>query len=217
MTQRKRPAAVQAAEQTPVPAPPVERHEAAAEIATEIAALQAALARAEARIAELEARADIDPLLDILNRRAFERELARSLAYLDRYGGAIALVYVDLDGFKAVNDRHGHGAGDALLRAVSAALTGAVRASDIVARLGGDEFALLLWNAGEAQAQAKAVELENAVAAATVAHEGVVLSVTASAGAAAVTPGRTAAEVLDAADRAMYARKTDARKSSRRG
>jgi PleD family two-component response regulator len=61
------------------------------------------------------------------------------------------------------------------------------------------------------------VELENAVAAATVAHEGAVLSVTASAGAAAVTPGRTAAEVLDAADRAMYARKTDARKSSRRG
>jgi diguanylate cyclase (GGDEF)-like protein len=199
--------AVRAAEQTPVPA-----GQPAEPLDGEIATLRAALARAEARIAELEARADIDPLLDILNRRAFERELARSAAYLDRYGGAIALVYVDLDGFKAVNDRHGHGAGDALLRAAASALTGAVRASDIVARLGGDEFALLLWNAGEAQAQAKAVELEHAVAAATVTHEGVVLSVTASAGVAALAPGRTPAEAIDAADRAMYARK-----SSRRG
>lgn len=178
----------------------------------ELAALRAALARAQARIAELEARADIDPLLEILNRRAFERELARSIAYLDRYGGAIALVYLDLDGFKAINDRHGHAAGDAVLKAAAAALTRAVRASDLVARLGGDEFALLLWNLGEEQARAKAGELEAAVAQAAVSHDGAPLAVTASAGVAALASGRTAAETIDAADRAMYARK-----SARRG
>ena len=78
------------------------------------------LLRGERKIAELEARADIDPLLDIFNRRGFDRELKRSLAYIDRYGTDAALIYLDLDGFKAVNDRHGHAAGDALLRAVAA-------------------------------------------------------------------------------------------------
>ena len=105
--------------------------------------------QAEWKIAELEARADVDPLLDILNRRGFERELARSLAYVKRYGTAAALVFIDLDGFKAVNDRHGHAAGDALLKAVARQLTGHVRASDVVARLGGDEFAVLMWNVSE--------------------------------------------------------------------
>lgn len=211
MAQRIREAAAPAAGQPPDAAgmagepPPVDMQ-------AELAALRAALARAQARIAELEARADIDPLLEILNRRAFERELARSIAYLDRYGGAIALVYLDLDGFKAINDRHGHAAGDAVLKAAAAALTRAVRASDLVARLGGDEFALLLWNLGEEQARAKAGELEAAVAQAAVSHDGAPLAVTASAGVAALASGRTAAETIDAADRAMYARK-----SARRG
>ena len=90
------------------------------------------LSRARA-IAELEARADVDPLLDILNRRGFERELKRSLAYVERYGTDAALIFIDLDGFKAVNDRHGHAAGDALLKAVARELIGHVRASDVVA------------------------------------------------------------------------------------
>ena len=211
MAQRIREAATPAAGAPPAAAgvagepPPVDMQ-------AELAVLRAALARAQARIAELEARADIDPLLEILNRRAFERELARSIAYLDRYGGAIALVYLDLDGFKAINDRHGHAAGDAVLKAAAAALTRAVRASDLVARLGGDEFALLLWNLGEEQARAKAGELETAVAQAAVSHDGAPLAVTASAGVAALISGRTAAETIDAADRAMYARK-----SARRG
>ncbi|MGE0564050.1 MAG: GGDEF domain-containing protein [Pseudolabrys sp.] len=188
-----------------------ERAESAGEpsdaLRAEIERLRAALGQAEARISELEQRADIDPLLEILNRRAFVRELARSIAYLDRYGGAVALVYLDLDGFKAINDCHGHGAGDQLLKAAAAALTGAVRASDVVARLGGDELAVLLWNVGEVQAQAKALDLEAAVNQASVCHDGALLSVTASAGTAAVAPGRTPEEVIEAADRAMYARK----------
>ena len=77
------------------------------------------VAVARARIGELEARADIDPLLDILNRRGFERELGRAIAYVKRYGTQAAIMFIDLDNFKAVNDRHGHVTGDALLKAVT--------------------------------------------------------------------------------------------------
>src|SRR5262249_12118920 len=111
----------------------------------------------------LENRIDVDPLTQTFNRRGFERALTRSLAYVKRYQAAAALVYVDLDEFKPVNDRHGHAAGDAVLKAVSAALQGEVRASDIVARIGGDEFAVLLWNVTEADALGKGAALEKAI------------------------------------------------------
>src|SRR5258708_31353782 len=91
----------------------------AAPLLAEIDRLKAELIDAERQIAELEARADIDPLLGIFNRRGFARELARSLAYVKRYGTAAALLFIDLDLFKAINDRHGHAAGDALLKAVA--------------------------------------------------------------------------------------------------
>jgi diguanylate cyclase (GGDEF)-like protein len=107
---------------------------------TEIERFKHDLTVARAKIAELEARADVDPLLDILNRRGFDRELKRSLAYVQRYGTIAALIYIDLDGFKDINDRHGHAAGDALLKAVARRLSTQVRASDVVARLGGDDL-----------------------------------------------------------------------------
>ena len=113
-------------------------------LAAEVDALAAQLQDSRARILDLEARVDVDPLTDVLNRRGFERELKRSLAYVKRYGTSAALIYIDLDGFKPVNDRHGHGAGDAVLKAIAAALLRNVRASDVVARIGGDEFAVLL-------------------------------------------------------------------------
>ena len=179
--------------------------------ATEIERLQAELAAARATIVQLEARADVDPLTDILNRRGFERELTRSLAYVKRYGTPAVLVYLDLDGFKSVNDRHGHTAGDALLKAVTAALTRQVRASDLVARLGGDEFAVLMWNVGEAAAAVRARELETLIAGESVRHAGPELSVGVSAGIAALGAHMTAAQAIDAADRAMYARKKERR------
>jgi diguanylate cyclase (GGDEF)-like protein len=175
----------------------------------EVERLKSELRFARAKITELEARLDIDRLLDILNRRGFERELKRSLAYVKRYGTDAVLIYIDLDGFKGVNDRAGHSAGDELLKAVAAALNGKVRASDVVARLGGDEFAVLLWNVSETHAFAKARDLEEAVAAVTITRSGVPLSVTASAGVAAVSPLDGPAEAIDAADRAMYLRKRE--------
>ncbi len=183
----------------------------AAGLRAEIARLKAELAQARAKIAELELRADIDPLLDILNRRGFERELARSLAYVKRYGTLAALVYIDLDGFKAINDQYGHAAGDALLKAVARELTARVRASDVVARLGGDEFGVLMWNVSGEQAALRARELENRIEWLSLEQGPARPSVGASAGVAPLAPTLDAAALIAAADRAMYARKRERR------
>jgi diguanylate cyclase (GGDEF)-like protein len=176
-------------------------------LAAEVDRLKRELVAARAQVTALAARADIDPLTDIVNRRGFERELKRSLAYVKRYGTSAALIYLDLDGFKRVNDRHGHAAGDVVLKAVAMVLARHVRASDLVARLGGDEFVALLWNCSEAEAESKARALEAAIARMTATHAGARLSVGASAGATALLPLDQPAELLERADRAMYARK----------
>lgn len=177
----------------------------------EVERLRQELDEAKRRIAELEAHADVDPLLAILNRRGFERELTRSLAYAQRYGTAAALVFIDLDGFKAINDRYGHAAGDALLKAVAAQLTCRVRASDVVGRLGGDEFGVVMWNVDGAQAAAKARDLERLIEEAGVEHGTLRLAVGASAGVVSFSAVAEVAQILDAADRAMYARKRERR------
>jgi len=187
---------------------------AAMRLAAEVDRLQAELAAAHAKVTELEAKADVDALLDILNRRGFERELRRSLAYVRRYGTAAALVYLDLDQFKPVNDRYGHAAGDRVLKAIAATLQRSVRESDVVARLGGDEFGVLLWNLNEAQAGEKAEQLETAIAATIAAYGGVRLSVGASAGIAMLGPADAPGEVIGRADLAMYARKRVRQKQS---
>ena len=186
-----------------------QRRSSAMRLAAEVDALAAQLAASRARISELEARIDIDPLTDILNRRGFERELERSLAYVKRYGTSVVLVFIDLDDFKPVNDRHGHAAGDAMLRTVAAALTKNVRASDVVARLGGDEFAVLLWNVNAPDAAAKARALEAAVYATRLNVDAATIAVGASAGLAHLGALDTPVEVLARADAAMYARKAE--------
>jgi diguanylate cyclase (GGDEF)-like protein len=183
----------------------------AASLLAENERLKREVAIARARIGELEARADIDPLLDILNRRGFERELKRALAHVKRYGTQAALMFIDLDSFKAVNDRYGHGAGDGLLKAVTRELVAHVRASDVIGRLGGDEFGVLLWRADEAQASAKARELEALIERVGVAHGQAQVQVEASVGAALLLPDATPTEIIGAADRAMYARKEERR------
>jgi diguanylate cyclase (GGDEF)-like protein len=176
-------------------------------LAAEVERLSAELTASRLRIGELESRIDVDPLTGTFNRRGFEGALVRSLAYVKRYRATAALVYLDLDQFKPVNDRHGHAAGDAVLKAVAAALLREVRASDIVARVGGDEFAVLLWNMTEAGALSKAAALEQAVYATPVRWSSSTMVVGASAGVAFVGPLDTPTEVLARADAAMYARK----------
>jgi diguanylate cyclase (GGDEF)-like protein len=184
---------------------------AAMRLAEEVDRLELELAGARSRMAALEARAEIDPLTDLVNRRGLERELKRALAYVKRYGTSAVLVYLDLDGFKSVNDRHGHAAGDAVLKAVAMVLARQVRTSDLVARHGGDEFVVLMWNLAEADGRTKAQSLEAAVGRMTAPHGEVTLSVGASAGYAMLLPLDTPASVLERADRAMYVRKTSRR------
>jgi diguanylate cyclase (GGDEF)-like protein len=125
--------------------------------------LRIQLAKALARIEELQASADVDFLLDIPNRRGFERELHRAIAYIKRYHASGALIVLDVDRLKPINDAFGHAAGDQVLKAVVAVLARHVRSSDVLGRLGGDEFALLLWNLSETDARAKAAALEQAI------------------------------------------------------
>jgi diguanylate cyclase (GGDEF)-like protein len=108
-----------------------------------------------------------------------------------------------------VNDRHGHAAGDALLKRVARALTARMRASDVVARLGGDEFVMLLWNLNEANALARARDFEMLVAEAATGEGAPRLEVGASAGVARLDSTLTVAQAIDAADRAMYMRKRE--------
>jgi len=177
------------------------------ELLAENERLKRELVVARARVGELEARADIDPLLDILNRRGFERELKRALSLVRRYGTQAALMFVDLDGFKGINDRYGHGAGDALLKAVARELIGHVRASDVVGRVGGDEFGVIVWRVEEKQAIAKARELETLIARVSITHGRNQISVAASVGVAPLVEDSTPADVIAAADQSMYARK----------
>jgi diguanylate cyclase (GGDEF)-like protein len=130
---------------------------------TEIDDLRGEVGRLKARLVEVEEQADRDPLVPVLNRRAFVRELSRIRTFSQRYGSPASVVYFDLDGFKSVNDRFGHAAGDAALQAVGERLTAQVRESDIVGRMGGDEFAVILVQADQATAEAKAQSLARAI------------------------------------------------------
>ena len=103
--------------------------------------------KAEERLAYL---AQYDSLTGLANRALFQDRLQQSVARAERSGGLLALVFIDLDRFKAVNDTFGHDCGDALLREVAARIKGRVRESDTVARLGGDEFAIILEGLSEA-------------------------------------------------------------------
>jgi diguanylate cyclase (GGDEF)-like protein len=155
---------------------------------------------------ELEARlqqlADHDALTGLLNRRRLEEELRHQLARCARHGEHAALMIMDLDGFKAVNDTHGHAAGDVVLRDIAAALARRSRHSDTLARVGGDEFAAILVGVDEGQARTVAAGLAAAAAAGGAGH-----GVTASVGVAALGQEDTVDGALARADRAMYAAK----------
>ncbi len=131
----------------------------------EVEALRQEVERLKAEVERLGSLADRDVLTPLYNRRAFMRELSRAIAFCRRYGAQATLLYLDLDGFKGVNDALGHAAGDAALKRVAGLLSANIRESDVAARLGGDEFALLLFQAGEADARAKAQSLADLIAA----------------------------------------------------
>ncbi len=162
--------------------------------------------------AQLKQLANNDPLTGLYNRYRFEEELAEELATGQRYDHSGAVLVLDLDNFKYVNDGFGHGAGDEVLRGVSNLLQSRLRRSDVLARLGGDEFAILVRNAREDHARTVAQDLLEQVRAYTPQVEGQPVRMTASIGGVVIdheasNPG----ELMADADRAMY----DAKESGR--
>lgn len=177
----------------------------------EIRRLKTQLAKAMARIEQLQAAADTDFLLGIPNRRGFERELGRAISYIQRYHATGALVVLDVDRLKPINDNFGHAAGDQVLKAIVAALSRQVRSSDVIGRLGGDEFALLLWNLSETDAHAKAAALEKDIDRLNFAFAGSTVATGVSAGVVVLGPHSEATRALADADCAMYVRKAQRR------
>lgn len=158
-------------------------------------------------LAEAEASADHDPLAPVYNRRAFVREASRVISMVKRHEIEASLVYFDLNNFKAINDSHGHPAGDAVIRAIGEVLVRHTRETDVVGRIGGDEFAVLLTHLGPQAAAAKAETLVAALATEKVLHEGVPHYVSAAYGIAHIDLDDTAEGALARADEAMYADK----------
>jgi diguanylate cyclase (GGDEF)-like protein len=159
----------------------------------------------------LKATAETDFLLDILNRRGFERELARSIAFIKRYSAHAALLVLDVDRLKPINDAYGHAAGDKVLKAIAETLLSEVRASDVIGRLGGDEFAVLLWNLSETDARAKAVMLEQAIDGLRISFDSSTVQTGASVGVAILDSHSEMRTALEQADSAMYVRKAQRR------
>lgn len=177
----------------------------------EIDDLRGEVGRLKAMLSEAEQLADRDPLTPLLNRRAFVRELGRIRTFAQRYGSAACVVYFDLDGFKAVNDRFGHAAGDAALQAVALRLTSQVRDSDIVGRMGGDEFGVILVQADYATAQAKAAALARAIEDGPIRFGDWSAPLHVSYGIAEITQDAEPEVLVAQADAAMYAAKRDRR------
>lgn len=173
----------------------------------EVDRLRSELQQTQERLDSVQAVADQDSLLPLLNRRAFVREMSRIISFGDRYDLTASLVYFDLDGFKEVNDTYGHAAGDAVLHHVAKVLTDNVRESDVVGRLGGDEFGIILAKADRAAAEKKAQSLSDEFSRQTFEWEGRQLRTSLAFGVHVFQKGENPDKAMADADRAMYAAK----------
>ena len=160
--------------------------------------------------------AERDPLTGLYNRRAFDQELGQRLGIASRSGRQLALMYIDLDEFKDLNDNLGHAAGDAMLNRIASTLLGTLNDGAICARLGGDEFGVLSWVGSEAGALALAQSLLDQLRLTTLEVRGSQIRLTGSVG-VAVAPahGLSASELSAAADTAMYRAKSSGRNAVR--
>ena len=176
----------------------------------EIAALRGKVAQLQKRVEQLDLLAHEDSLVDLPNRRGFLRALERVIDRVNRYDEKAALLFVDVDGLKQINDNLGHQAGDEALVQVARLLVGGVRKSDIVARIGGDEFAILLGHSDEDSARETAARLVDLIAACEFRHADTMLPLSVAIGAAAIESDDTAESAMARADREMYRRKAAA-------
>jgi len=176
----------------------------------EVARLRGEVARLEQRVETLDRLAHQDALIEVPNRRGFMRQLERMVDRVTRYGDRAAMLFVDIDGLKMINDTFGHPAGDEALIQVANMLSGGVRKSDCVARLGGDEFGILLERASEEDARETATRLVSRVAGSEFCFDGACLPLSVAIGVAVIEPDDSAVSVLARADQAMYEKKAAA-------
>ena len=173
----------------------------------EIDRLRSQVAQLQERVELLDQLAHQDTLINLPNRRGFMRELDRLVDRAKRYGHNAAMLFVDLDGLKMINDSFGHRAGDEALIQVAALLTNGVRRSDVVARIGGDEFAILLENANEESAHETAARLVDLVCGCEFSHDGDELPLSVAIGVAMIDGDEDSISVMARADEEMYRRK----------
>lgn len=170
----------------------------------EIERLRANVSQLESRIDQLNQLAYRDGLVDVLNRRGFIANLEKVIARVTRYGDQAAMLFIDLDGLKQINDRFGHAAGDAALVQVAKIIVASVRDSDCVGRLGGDEFAVILERADELSAWQMGLRIVETVVGSQYCVDGICLPLSVAVGVGAIERGDTAQAVIERADKAMY-------------
>lgn len=151
--------------------------------------------------------ADTDPLTGILNRRAFEREMARALSFARRMNVDCTLLFFDLNGFKKVNDTYGHDVGDSVIRAFARCLRDNLRGSDVLGRLGGDEFVALLVKANYQEATIKSQQIHDIIDTIKVPHKKGDIDVKCTIGVHSINNNEKINEAIKSADKAMYANK----------
>jgi diguanylate cyclase (GGDEF)-like protein len=145
-----------------------------------------------------------DPLTQANNRASFEHLIQREISLSQRYGKSLAILFLDIDHFKNINDSHGHDCGDITLAAVANCIKKSMRTSDILFRYGGEEFVVVLSETGLTGAKVLAERIRRSIAASTIAYDMSALRVTASIGVAALRPDDTADSFVKRADEAMY-------------
>ena len=170
----------------------------------EIERLRSQLTSYESRLAELDRLAHRDTLVDLPNRRSFLLSLEQLIARVDRYGGPAAMLFVDVDGLKAINDEFGHVAGDKALVEVARLLVASVRKADFVGRLAGDEFGILLEHADELSAWQMALRVVETVDECQFCIKDVCLPLSVAIGVGMIQPGDTPEAVFARADKEMY-------------
>jgi diguanylate cyclase (GGDEF)-like protein len=161
------------------------------------------MTRLKVRAEEFHKLATLDPLTGLYNRRLAEQRLEGEVSRSQRYGHPLTILAFDLNGFKQINDRYGHAAGDLVLREFAQRLNSAIRVSDLAVRMGGDEFLVLLPECMPQQVQSLLERLRGI----EVDCRGQRIPVTYSAGWAGYEPGETAEQMLERADQALYADK----------
>lgn len=171
---------------------------------SEINELRGTVAQLQKRVEQLDMLAHEDSLVGLPNRRGFTRALERLIDRVSRYQEKAAILFVDLDGLKVINDSFGHQAGDEALIQVARLLVDGVRKSDVVARIGGDEYAIILGHSDEDMARETASRLVDVIAASDFTHAGETLPLSVAIGAAPIHADDTPETALARADLEMY-------------